>query len=164
MLSLSGKINTHSQQNLLGDVMIVLHDFVLLPTVLTRTHHQGCVRAIPLLCKVSGRSDTWGATAEAAVRPHPVQCCHLDPHPCQGELLQVTRPMNEGQVPLHVIRLEWLHIGSFQTPKAPVICGVIIASAKMRFETASLHLCPCSKGNKGENVACCEVCITPVYK
>lgn len=57
----------------------------LLPTVLTCTHHQVCVRAIPLLCKVSGRSDTWGTTAEAAVWPHPVQCCHLDPHPCQGE-------------------------------------------------------------------------------
>lgn len=68
--------------------------FALLLVVITGAHHQSRAGAITFLRKVFGWTDAWSATAEAAVWPHLVQCCYLDPHPYQGELLHVPHPQN----------------------------------------------------------------------
>ena len=105
---------------------------VLIPLVIPCTHHQGCVRAIPLICKVSGRSGTRGTAAEAAVWPHPVQCRHLDLHPSQGELLQVTQPKKKGLVSLHAVwYIRLIHNRSFQPQKVSVILCIIEPSVEL---------------------------------
>lgn len=106
-LSVTMVKNTHW-----SDMMNIIWHESVLPAVITCTHHQGCTGAVPVLCEVSGWSDAWGTTAQAAVWPHPIQCCHLDPHPCQGELSQVA---------LHVCTLERMLIGSFRTLEAPTV-------------------------------------------
>lgn len=130
---------------------------VLFPPVITCTHHPGCVRAVPLLCKVSGRSGTRGSAAEAAVWPHPVQCRHLDLHPSQGELLQVTQPKKKGLVSLHAVRyIRLMHNGSSQPQKVSVILCIIEPTVELK-----LLVLTHAYFFKG-NVTCCQDCITLV--
>lgn len=55
------------------------------PLVVPGPHHQSRAGAVPLFCQVPGRPDPRCPLTQAALRPHPVQRCHLDPHPSQGE-------------------------------------------------------------------------------